>query len=322
MSTAAFGVVSRLFRDGRQRFSSRPWPGSPGAGRQGFLRFLTRGALALALAVGTGSLVFLETDRAQAAETHYVALGDSYSSGVGAGDYATDDPGCKRSANAYSQRWMDMFLTDPVATFAFVACSGATTKDVESKQLSALSAETTMVSMTIGGNDVGFAPIVAECLVVDAVNEDLCLAAVLAAGVKVKNSMPATLDALYKKIKEAAPNARVFILGYPHIFQLGSCGMGLSEGSREAINEVTSALNTVIRDAATANGFTFVDGEEAFMGRGVCTTAPGGAWLTDSSAGTELYHPNRDGHEAYAVVLDAAVRGVNPIIQLQLLGLK
>ena len=125
--------------------------------------------------------------------------------------------------------------------------------------------------------------------------------------------MPAKLDSLYKKIKERAPNARVFILGYPHIFELGNCGtFSLSDPVRKAINDATSVLNGVTRKAALANGFAFINGETAFLGRGVCSTAQGGAWLTDSSAGRELYHPNQDGHLAYAVVLDYAVRGVNP----------
>ncbi|MEU3343335.1 SGNH/GDSL hydrolase family protein [Streptomyces sp. NPDC006668] len=241
---------------------------------------------------------------------NYVALGDSYSSGVGAGDYEATDAGCKRSANAYSQRWIKEFSEEAVTNFTFVACSGATTADVESKQLSSLSAETTMVTMSIGGNDVGFAPVIAQCLVTNLYTDNLCIASTLAAGVRAQSSMPAKLDALYKKIRDRAPNARIFILGYPHIFQVGDCGaIGLSSLARAAINRSTSQLNEVIRKAATTNGFTFVDGEQTFAGRGVCSTAPGGAWLTDSSAGIDLYHPNRDGHEAYAVALDAAVRG-------------
>ncbi|MEU1276398.1 SGNH/GDSL hydrolase family protein [Streptomyces sp. NPDC005799] len=240
-----------------------------------------------------------------------MALGDSYSSGVGAGDYDANDASCKRSANAYSQRWIKEFSEEAVAKFAFVACSGATTAEVESRQLSSLSAETTMVTMSIGGNDVGFSPVVGQCLLTNLFSENACIASALTAGALAERIMPGRLDALYKKIKDRAPNARVFILGYPHIFQVGNCGtFGLGHLARTAINHSTSALNGVIRKTAAANGFTFIDGEQTFTGRGVCSTAPGGAWLTDTSAGTDLYHPNRDGQEAYAVALDAAVRGV------------
>ena len=50
-----------------------------------------------------------------------VALGDSYSSGVGADDYDTKDASCKRSAKAYSQRWVKEFAEEEVAKFTFVA---------------------------------------------------------------------------------------------------------------------------------------------------------------------------------------------------------
>ncbi|MBR7679350.1 lipase, partial [Streptomyces daliensis] len=83
-----------------------------------------------------------------------VALGDSYSSGVGAGDYDPDSGDCKRSANAYPQLWS---AANAPSSFDFVACSGATTDDVLSGQLDALSDATGVVSISIGGNDVGFA---------------------------------------------------------------------------------------------------------------------------------------------------------------------
>lgn len=286
-----------------------------GAGRRGKVPVLTRIAVVMVLAIGAGTFAFRFADSARAAQVNYVALGDSYSSGVGAGDYDTKDADCKRSANAYSQRWVKEFSEEKVEKFTFVACSGAKTTDVESKQLSSLSTATTMVTMSIGGNDVGFAPVVAECLLGNLFSENVCIAAALAAGTQAERSMPAKLNALYKKIKEKAPNAKGFILGYPHIFEQGDCGaFGLSDRARKGINDATNVLNKVIKKAATDNGFTFVDGVEAFTGRGVCTKAPGGAWLTDTSAGRDLYHPNRDGQEAYAVVLDAAVEGDSPIL--------
>ena len=48
--------------------------------------------------------------------------------------------------------------------FVSVACSGATTADVLSSQVSALSASTTLVSITIGGNDAGFSSVMETCV--------------------------------------------------------------------------------------------------------------------------------------------------------------
>ncbi len=61
---------------------------------------------------------------------NYVALGDSYSSGVGAGDYLSSSGSCDRSADAYPEQWA---AANSPATFISVACSGATTADVLSQ---------------------------------------------------------------------------------------------------------------------------------------------------------------------------------------------
>ncbi len=61
------------------------------------------------------------------AGANYVALGDSYSSGVGAGDYTSESGGCDRSPNAYSALWA---ASNAPASYVSVACSGATTADV------------------------------------------------------------------------------------------------------------------------------------------------------------------------------------------------
>src|ERR1700733_9675188 len=92
---------------------------------------------------------------------HYVALGDSYSSGVGAGDYISSSGSCDRSTNAYPEQWAD---ANTPASFVSVACSGATTADVLSSQVPALSASTTLVSITIGGNDAGFSHVMETCV--------------------------------------------------------------------------------------------------------------------------------------------------------------
>src|SRR5215467_4973953 len=92
---------------------------------------------------------------------HYVALGDSYSSGVGAGSYISSSGSCDRSTKAYSQLWAN---ANAPASYTSVACSGAKTSDVINGQVSALSSTTTLVSITIGGNDVGFSSIIETCV--------------------------------------------------------------------------------------------------------------------------------------------------------------
>src|ERR1700723_4757992 len=84
------------------------------------------------------------------AVVNYVALGDSYSSGLGAGDYISSSGSCDRSTNAYPEQWAA--ANSPTA-FTSVACAGATTTDVINSQVSALSTSTTLASLTIGGHD-------------------------------------------------------------------------------------------------------------------------------------------------------------------------
>jgi lysophospholipase L1-like esterase len=129
---------------------------------------------------------------ANAAVVNYVALGDSYASGVGSGSYTTESGSCLRSTKAYPQLWTNAHAP---SSFRFAACSGAKTTDVNANQLSAVSSSTTLVSITIGGNDVGFAGVMEDCVLY---GTDTCVADVnevvpglVEVEVAVPRSMPA-----------------------------------------------------------------------------------------------------------------------------------
>jgi len=77
----------------------------------------------------------------------YVALGDSYSSGVGTGVYDAASGACQRSPLSYPPLWV---AEHHPASFEFVACSGSTTADVRANQISALKPTTDLVTITIG----------------------------------------------------------------------------------------------------------------------------------------------------------------------------
>lgn len=86
----------------------------------------------------------------EAAALDYVALGDSYSSGVGSGAYDSGSGDCKRTNRAYPALWA---AANSPSSFAFAACSGARTGDVTGSQLGAVNSGTDLVSITVGGND-------------------------------------------------------------------------------------------------------------------------------------------------------------------------
>ena len=138
---------------------------------------------------------------AENAAENYVALGDSYSSGTGTREYFEDSGDCLRSPKAYPQLWAD---SHQVSSFEFAACSGAVTGDVIADQLGGLNADTTLATISIGGNDVGFADVITRCV---AGTDSACDAAVTEAIEKARNELPAKLDATYASIREAAPNA-------------------------------------------------------------------------------------------------------------------
>ena len=229
----------------------------------------------------------------------YVALGDSYASGTGAGDYG-DSGGCKRSANSYAQLWAN---ANAPSAFDFVACSGAVTSDVLGGQIGAVTADTEFLTISIGGNDAGFADVMVDC---NLGSDDSCVARNQEAQDFARGTLPGRLDSVYSEISSRAPNARVVVLGYPHIYQLGGdCNVGLSETKRAAINGSADVLAEVTADRAGAFGFTFVDARPAFSGHEICAT--GDWWLRSVTLPVdESYHPNAAGHSGgYYAALSA-----------------
>ncbi|MFE1954456.1 MULTISPECIES: SGNH/GDSL hydrolase family protein [Streptomyces] len=229
---------------------------------------------------------------AQAAGTGYVALGDSYSSGVGAGSYDSASGSCKRSTKAYPALWA---ASHSPASFNFVACSGAVTGDVLNNQLGPLNSSTGLVSISIGGNDAGFADVMTTCVLY---SESTCVNRVNQARAYVTSTLPAKLDAVYQAIKAKAPSARVVVLGYPRFYQLdGSCIAGLSETERSAINGAADLLDNTIAGRVSAAGLTFGDVRTTFTGHEICS---GSSWLHSvnwTNIG-ESYHPTATGQSS------------------------
>lgn len=222
------------------------------------------------------------------AAEHYAALGDSYSSGVGTREYFDDSGDCLRSPRAYPQLWAEANVP---ASFDFVACSGATTADVNAEQLDALEADTSFITISVGGNDIGFADTLQDCLLG---TDDMCLDSVAEAESLMRDELPGALATTYEGISAAAPNASVLVLGYPRLNELGDCGIpGYTEVKRKRINEASDLLSEVIAEAASAAGFTYADVRKAFDGHGVCA---GTEWINGpSNPVRESFHPNIDG---------------------------
>ncbi|GAA1948339.1 SGNH/GDSL hydrolase family protein [Kitasatospora viridis] len=226
---------------------------------------------------------------ANAAGINYVALGDSYSAGVGAGNYDSSSGSCSRSYNAYPELWAQ---ANSPSSFSFEACSGAKTGDVLSGQLSVLNSATSLVSITIGGNDAGFSNTMETC-VLDGTSS--CLSAVSTAESYAQNTLPGSLNTLFTAIHNKAPHAQVVVLGYPHLYQVpGSCLFGISDTSRTAINGAADTLDGVLDKAAANAGFSYADVRDQFSGHEICGDSD--QWLNSTTWPIdESYHPNASG---------------------------
>ena len=236
---------------------------------------------------------------AQAATPGYAALGDSYSSGLGAGSSYTGGS-CDQSSGAFAVQWSS---AHPGVPFVQLACAGAQTADVTT-QAKRIPAGTGLVSVTAGGNDVGFSTIMTTCALH---GTSACVSAVNAAEVVANNTLPGRLDGAYDAIRAGAPNAKVVVLGYPVFYQLNVffC-IGLSATSRAKIDEGINVVDTRIAEAAGRHGFTFADVRPAFVGHQLCS---GSKWLhaVDLADIQESYHPTATGQsQAYLPVFTAA----------------
>src|SRR5580765_2130340 len=124
-------------------------PPTPGRRRTGVLAAV---ALTLAALVVTPS-------SAAAEAAQYVALGDSYASGLAAGSYLDDGEVCWRSADAYPE----LIAAARRYSLSFRACAGASTLDIAANQLSTLGRPTQYVTISAGANDMGWYEMMITC---------------------------------------------------------------------------------------------------------------------------------------------------------------
>jgi lysophospholipase L1-like esterase len=230
----------------------------------------------------------------------YVALGDSFSSGVGTGSY-TLSSSCRRGVFAYPYL---VSQQRPNTALEFVACSGATTSGLMASQIQAVTATTTIVTVTIGGNDIRFADLIVQCTLGD------CSATLDSTRATLSSFLVPRLDTVYGAIRsQAAIGAKVVVLGYPRIFTTGGCfgTWGISATERTKANQLADSLDQVIGARAVAFGFTYKTAIGPFSTHAVCSGSP---WLNGLNIfnTTESYHPNRNGNSlGYAPLVRSVV---------------
>jgi lysophospholipase L1-like esterase len=177
---------------------------------------------------------------------------------------------------------------------------------VINNQISALSSATTLVSVTIGGNDVGFENVMITCVLG---SDSACVNAINQAESQARTQLPGSLNTLFNDISARSPGARVVVTGYPEFYDLArSSGcIGLSTTKRTALDGGADVLDSVIQ-AATAGhaGFVYAEVRSAFSGHEICDSS---SWLhsVDWLNLGDSYHPTASGQSGgYYPVFSAA----------------
>ncbi|WP_323794227.1 SGNH/GDSL hydrolase family protein [Nocardioides sp.] len=236
----------------------------------------------------------------------YVALGDSYAAAPGVPP--TDQAGgCFRSGSNYASvlaESADLFLTD-------VTCSGATSDDVVSEQVAALSPQTDLVTIGIGGNDSGlFSTILRSCLSFgdDGLSGAPCTEALTeqldAMGSDIGASIGSALDA----VTEAAPNAEVYVVGYPALLpESGTCPdlAPFAADDYPLLVNIIRGLSDALESAAAERELSFIDVYAASAGHDVCSDDPWVNGASMASDGTIPFHPFAQEQAAVADLLAA-----------------
>jgi lysophospholipase L1-like esterase len=282
------------------------------------------------LLAGFASLVGLAgllvgTTPANAAPTyqHYVALGDSYASGPFIPNQSLSPIGCARSDHNYAG---DLARSLHIPTLVDVTCGGATTDDMTSTQsvplgsnppqFDALTANTDLVTVTIGGNDIGFTSILETCALDSLTNPfgDPCERHYTAGGT---DQLAAMIDAAAPKvaavltgIRQRAPHARIVVVGYLRIMPpSGGCWpvVPISVGDVPYLDGVEHELNAMLGNQAAAAGDTFVN-PGLTTGHDVCQPE-GTKWVEGivPTAPAFPVHPNAAGMTEVASLLGTAL---------------
>jgi lysophospholipase L1-like esterase len=287
---------------------------------------------ALTVAIVAGLCAWVLGPPAPAAtEASLVALGDSYSSGEGAPPFfretATRANTCHRSRTA----WPLLVASRTGRDGLSLACSGADASEVMESNPSRREPERRVsqiarlglftpdvVTVTVGGNDVGFAKILTRCII----RVQPCDRYYTQGGRDVLDDRIAELEGrlpeVYRQIQGAAPQARLVVIGYPRIFprdpKTRNCAAlnALTREELRYLNAKLRMLNAAIERAATRTATAYVSVTDAFEGHEIA--CEGRSWVHPLTflSGSGLvspysFHPTTRGHRQLAVVIAQAL---------------
>jgi lysophospholipase L1-like esterase len=256
----------------------------------------------------------------------YVALGDSYVAGPVIPLQGTTTPGCLRSDHNYPALVRSKIK---VTKFKDVSCSGAKTDDffapqdvqpgpANAPQLDALDRQTKVVTIGIGGNDIGFTSIVENCGT-SLPTDPGCKADYVHDGRdELSERIAATapkVDRVLAEAKRRAPRAKVFVVGYPTVLPATGTGcyprVPVLPADVPYLRAKVQELNAMLKTRAAKAGATYIDIATVSVGHDFCQVV--GRWVEGlvPLAPAAPVHPNADGMAGWAPTVAA---GINKIV--------
>ena len=165
------------------------------------------------------------------------------------------------------------------------------------------------VTISLGGNDVGFGNKLSECVMVGTCR--YALADRYEIVNEMKNTVYPRLVSMYRSFKQASPTTRVYAIGYPQLIGQSRCNANvqLDNDERRYVRESVSLLNQVVRGATAEAGVNYIDIEHSLDGVNLCSDQkyPALNGLTYGQEmiviGSESYHPNESGHALIAATI-------------------
>jgi lysophospholipase L1-like esterase len=284
------------------------------------VRFRIVAVLSAAVMLVAGSV----TAQAAPPPLVYVAMGDSFAAGSLVLPQ-TDLFTCARSAINYAG-----LIAQQVKPKAFrdVTCGSATTAHfanpqpgnvfgTAAPQYDALSKDTTLVTVGIGGNDIGLVGLAVSCVNLLPVLGTSCKATNTAGGVdKLAQQIDAfapTYGTVIEEIRKRAPMAKILMVGYPTAIQHGGCWPFVPVWAQDAdyLQASLTRLNLRMQQQAVAHGAKYVDLATPSIGhdmcKGVTTKWIEGLIPSVVTDGLAPLHPNAAGlAHAVPTVLAAA----------------
>jgi lysophospholipase L1-like esterase len=253
--------------------------------------------------------------------TTYVALGDSYVAGPLIPGQDLSMPGCLKSDRNYPHLVLPGIRARHLVDRS---CSGAEIDDLYQQQdvdpnpdnppqITALNRNTAVVTVGLGGNDMGFTGIVETCASQNPLGPG-CRAEYVRDGrdeisERIRTIAP-ELHAALVDVRRRAPRAQVFVVGYPTVLPETGDGcyprVPILPGDVPYLRAKAKELNAMLRAQARRAGVHYVDTATPSIGHDVCALDRWVEGLVPLAPAAPV-HPNAAGMRATAAVVTAAI---------------